>query len=158
MCEVLRMFCTHCGAKLDLSHNFCSKCGTPVANPMPPQPKAPPPPDPNPEEDGDEAVLYRNGHAVHYTGPDIWVVGAFVIARGYIVFYPHRLIRTFRVLFRDIEAISDAYVTGGTVRFSVRTKDGRTLAFSVDTVELADTQTVVEQLRYFSGVSLVFWP
>jgi hypothetical protein len=125
---------------------------------MPPQPKAPPPPDPNPEEDGDEAVLFRNGHAVYYTSLDIWVVGAFVIARGYIVFYPHRLIRTFRVFFSEFEAISDAYVSRGTVRFSIRTKDGRTVTFSVDTVELDETQAIVEQLRHFSGVYQVFWP
>ena len=149
------MFCTRCGARLDIGHNFCSTCGSPAGNPVPPQ--APNPPV-NPDEDGDEAVLYRKGHAVHYTGPGIWVTGAFVIARGYIVFYPHRLIRTFRVLFTELEAISDAYASGGTVRFSLLTRDGRVLTFSVDTVEAPETQAVVVQLRQLSGVFRVFMP
>jgi hypothetical protein len=155
------MFCSNCGAMMDFGHKFCAKCGQKAANPLPREPVAPPIPNfsgVHPEDDGDEAVLYRKSPASYFTGQNTWVTGAFVIAAGYIVFYPIRFIKTFRVFFHDISAVSDAYQNQINARFAVRTTDGRVLIFSLNTVDIAETQAVVNKLRQLTGAYQVFQP
>jgi hypothetical protein len=158
------MFCSNCGAMMDLGHNFCSKCGQRAANPLPPEPvapfapAAPQPPVRDPDDDGDEAVLFRKGHACYFTGKNTWVTGTIVLTDSYLVFYPVHIIKTFRIFFRDIDAVADAFASLANTRFALRTRDGRYWAFSLNTVDINDTQAVAERIRALSGVSQKFDP
>jgi hypothetical protein len=104
------MYCSNCGAILELGYAFCPKCGHKVHNAMPPIPRAPsPPPMDDPEEDGDEAVLYRKSNSSYFTARTTWVSGSIVLTRSYLVFYLVHFIKTFRIFYRDIDAVADAF-------------------------------------------------
>jgi hypothetical protein len=143
---------------MEPGHNFCSKCGQRAVSTLPPEPKAPLPPVRDPEDDGDEAVLYRKGNACYFTGRSTWVSGTIVLTDSYLVFYPVHFIKTFRVFFRDIEAVADAFATLANTRFALRTRDGKYWSFSLNTVDISDTQAVVERLRALSGAVQSFDP
>lgn len=158
------MFCSNCGAMMDFGHNFCAKCGHKAANPLPPLPAAPlappsyQPPVRDPEDDGDEAVLFRKGNSCYFTGKTTWVSGTIVLTDSYLVFYPIRFIKTFRIFFRDIGAVADAFASIANTRFALRTKDGRYWVFSLNTIDIGDTQAVVERIRALAGVNQRFDP
>jgi hypothetical protein len=143
---------------MELDHNFCPKCGQRAANPLPPEPKAPLPPVCDPEEDGDDAVLFRKGNSSYFTGRNTWVSGTIVMTDSYLVFYPVHFIKTFRIFYRDIDAVADAFASVGNTRFALRTKDGRYWAFTLNTLDIADTQAAVERLRARSGALQTFEP
>lgn len=157
------MFCTKCGAMVELGHNFCTKCGKQVSNPLPDLPSAPSvPPIPSvPYQDGDdgeETVLYHLGHADWLKKAKYWVPGSFALVRGYIAFYTRSYGKPIRIVFNEIDAISDAYVRDRYACFSVRTRDGRVETFSVEAVETEETQAVIELLRHESGIQGKFDP
>lgn len=144
---------------MDISHNFCSKCGQRVNNPLPPLPSAPPaPPVHDPAEDGDEAVLFRKGNASFFTGKNTWASGTIVLTDSYLVFYPVRFIKTFRIFYRDIGAVADAFASLANTRFALQTKDGRYWVFTLNTIDIADTQAVIERIRALARVNLTFDP
>jgi hypothetical protein len=144
---------------LDVGHHFCSRCGEKVQYSPPPEP-APTfiPPVATPEDDGDEAVLFRKGHSCYFTGKSTWVTGTIVLTDSYLVFYPVHILKTFRIFFRDIEAVADAFASLANTRFALRTRDGRYWAFSLNTVDISDTQAVVERIRALTGVNQSFDP
>jgi hypothetical protein len=126
---------------------------------MPPVPVAPsPPPLDDPEEDGDEAVLYRKGNSSYFTGRTTWVSGTIVLTRSYLVFYPVHFIKTFRIFYRDIDAVADAFASIANTRFTLRTKDGKYWSFTINALDIADTQAVVERIRSLAGVRQTFDP
>ncbi len=158
------MYCTNCGALLEAGHRYCPRCGQkfsgapPYEPPPGPEPSAPPPPARDPEDDGDEAVLFRKGHCCYFTGKSTWVTGTIVLTDSYLVFYPVRFIKTFRVFFRDIDAVADAFASVANTRFALRTKDGRYWVFSLNTVDIGDTQVVVERIRALADTARTFDP
>lgn len=152
------MFCTSCGSRMNDGDLFCSRCGQRATVGGPAAPVKPSRPAPTPDEDGDEAVLYRKGHAFYFTGPNTWVTGAFVIAQGYIAFYPIHFIKSFRIMFSDIEAISGAYASLANTRFALRTKDGKVWEFSINTVDINETQTLIDNLSREANILKTFDP
>ncbi len=156
------MYCTNCGALLEAGHRYCPGCGQKALNVRHmrrhPDPNRPPLPlCAGSGDDGDEAVLFRKGHCcfLQERAPGSRVR---LSSRTAIWSFTPSVLSRPSDLFRDIDAVADAFASVANTRFALRTKDGRYWVFSLNTVDIAIHQVVVERKRALADTAGTFDP
>lgn len=134
------MYCPQCGASVMEGDNYCAKCGVELSATG----KA--------VRSAMEVPLFYQRKASYHPKESTRITGEFYITTKRISFKPHLSMNSFEIPYSEIGAITQAYTIFLNTYFIVRLKSGREYMFSLNSVDISKTQSVVNLIRgYMKG-------
>jgi hypothetical protein len=99
-----------------------------------------------------EVPLFYQRRASYHPKESTRITGEFHITTKRISFKPHLFMNPFEITYLEIGAITQAYTIFLNTYFTVRLKNGREYMFSLNSVDISKTQSVVNLIRgYMKG-------
>lgn len=134
------MCCPQCGAPVMEGDNYCAKCGVELSATGKSVGSA------------TEVPLFYQRKASYHPKESTRITGEFYITSKRISFKPHLSMNPFEIPYSEIGAITQAYTIFLNTYFTVRLKNGREYMFSLNSVDISKTQSVVNLIRgYMKG-------
>lgn len=129
------MYCPQCGASVMDGSNYCAKCGFG----LPATEKV--------AGSTTEIPLFYQRRASYHPKESTRITGEFYITTKRISFKPHLFMKPFEIPYSEIGAITQAYTIFLNTYFTIRLKNGREYMFSLNSVDISKTQSVVNLIR-----------
>ncbi len=129
------MYCPKCGASVMDGDNYCTKCGIEL------------PPSGGDVKSITEVPLYYQRRASYHPKESTRITGEIYITNKRISFKPHLFMSPFDILYAEIADITQAFTIFLNTYFTIRMKNGREYMFSLNSVDISKTQSIVHLIR-----------
>lgn len=131
------MYCPQCDASIKDGDNYCAKCGVRLSTAG------------SLAASTVEVPLYYQRRASYHPKEMSRITGEMHITTKRISFKPHFFMNPFDISYTEISDVTQAFTIFLNTYFTVRMKSGREYMFSLNSVDITKTQSIVNLIRGF---------